>query len=597
MISNILDKEGIEEFRLFNVPDTAKKNMRNIRAKDINSLIVTKGIIRRASSVKPKIYAAKFECRSCGNRVVKEQSSNQIQSPYKCSCGSRKFKVIKKMFKDVQNISLEEAPENLEGSQQPERIHIVVSGSLVEPNFQKNINPGNKIKIVGVLRSTPAGKKSDKYIYYVEANNIIPDKVQFSQIDISEEDEKEIEGLSENNNMMQLFTESIATSIYGMVEIKQALALQLFGGVRKIKSDDSVVRGDIHVLLIGEPGTGKTKLTKYVSKLSPKGRYASGGSLTETGVTAAVVKDKDGDWALDAGPMVLSDGGTLCMDELDLVDKKELKKMNEALENQELSVTKANINATLQTRTSLLASGNPKYDRFDPYEPVADQIEVLPSVLSRFDLVFPIQDVPDEDKDENVAGRILEGAEEKEKQLDTEFMRKYIAHAKNIKPSLTQEAKKKMKDFYIKLRNKSDDYHEEGKAPVAITARELESLIRLSEASARLRLSEEVNVDDVERVIDIMKFYLEKVGMDPESGMYDIDMTYSKTPSSKREKIKTVLRIIEGLENDLDQDSVPIEDVVAECEDKGLSEVDEIIKKLKREGDIMEPRQGRIKKL
>lgn len=451
----VLDNKSIDEFLLVDVPDIYFKRIRDLRAEHLNEFIKTKGLIKRASGVKPQIKSAIFECRSCGNRVEKEQNSSKLKSPYRCACGSRKFDVEEKKFRNVQTILIEETNENLEGSEQPDSIPVIVSGSLVDPEFQKKISPGNKVDIVGVVKGSPAKKKSMKYEYFITANNVIPTEVVFEEIDITEEDEERIEKISDQENVIDVFADSIASSIYGMDEIKRALALQLFGGVKREREDGSEVRGDIHILLIGEPGTSKTRLTRYISKLAPKGRYLSGGSTTTTGATASVVKDEEGNWVIEAGAMVLSDGGVLCLDEIDLIDEADLKKLNEALETQQLSISKATVNATLRTETTLLASGNPKFDRFDPYQPIAEQIEIMDSLLNRFDLLFPIKDVPDEERDSKIADHIL-GDAEHENVLDQDIVRKYIAHSKNIRPDHTEESKEKLKNFYCSLRNKYD---------------------------------------------------------------------------------------------------------------------------------------------
>ncbi|MFB6185414.1 MAG: ATP-binding protein, partial [Halobacteriaceae archaeon] len=337
---------------------------------------------------------------------------------------------------------------------------------------------------------------------------------------------------------------------YGYEETKMALILQLFSGVKKELPDKSRVRGDLHLLLIGDPGTGKSKLLQYIRKIAPRSVYTSGKGSTSAGLTAAAVRDDFGDgqqWTLEAGALVLADQGIAAVDELDKMDPTDRSAMHEGLEQQEISISKAGINATLKSRCALLGAANPKYGRFDQYEPIAEQIDLEPALISRFDLIFTVTDQPDEDRDEKLAEHILQtnyagelnthrkqsrtanvseeqinqATETVTPEIESEFLRKYIAYAKkNCYPTMSEAAKQRIQEFYVNLRAKG----QEEDAPVPVTARKLEAIVRLAEASARVRLADTVTEADAERVIEIVRSCLQDIGVDPETGQFDADV-------------------------------------------------------------------------
>lgn len=586
--------------RFFNLSKEEIIKIRNLRSEHLGKLIAIEGIVRRASEVRPEVETAVFECKSCGNTVEKEQESSKLKSPYKCQCGSRKFEVKSKNMVDLQVVNIEESPEKIRGSSQPRKISAYLRRDLVDPDFQKRVVPGNKVVLTGVLNEVPMKNESKRYDFYFEGNFLEPKEMEFEQIEITKEEEEKILDIASSPNVFEKLSNSIAPSIYGLEEVKKAIALQLFSGVRKSRPDGTSTRGDMHVLLIGEPGTGKSILLQFAGEIAPKGRYLVGKSATAAGATASVVRDEmTGGFALEAGALVLANKGLAALDEIDKMDAEDRSALHEAAEQQTISISKANIQATLQARTSILAAGNPKFGRFDPFEPIAEQINISETLLSRFDLIFPIRDVPDKEKDMDLADHVLSmhmEPEEHKGTIDQDLLRKYVAYAKrNVEPSITDEAKEEIKEFYLKVRSKSST-EEEGESSVPISARQLEALIRLSEASAKSRLSEKVEKEDAKRSINLLTHCLKQVGVDPETGEFDIDRIESGITSSQRNRIRSVLEIVNSLSEEVGE-AVPIEDVIAEAEERGLSEADEIIKKLKREGELFEPKQGHVQKI
>ena len=590
--------------RFINLPQSADLMIRNIRSKHLTRLYFFEGVVRQKSDVRPKVTAARFECPSCGNVLPILQLDNKFKEPSRCSCGRKgKFRMLSKELVDAQGLVLEEVPEKLEGGEQPKRINIFLQNDLVSPLSEKKTNPGTKIRVVGVIKEIPiitkSGVQSTRFDLLVEANSVETIEEDFSDITIDEEELEKIKELSKDPLLAQKIIKSIAPSIYGHESIKEALILQMVGGVRKARDDGVVIRGDIHILLVGDPGAGKSQLLKRATFVAPKARYVTGKGASGAGLTATVVKDEflQG-WSLEAGALVLANKGLCCIDELDKMSREDTWAMHEALEQQSVSISKANIQATLRAETTVLAAANPKYGRFDPYDVVANQINLPPTLINRFDLIFPIKDLPDIRKDEKAARFILELHKNnvEEPPIETKLLKKYFAYARqNIFPKLTDAAIRCLEEYYIRMRSQAVN---QGAKSVPISARQLEGLVRLSEANAKLRLSDEVTKADAERAIALLDFCLRQVAFDEESGTFDIDRIASEIPASQRNKLILVKEIIAELENQLGK-TIPVEDIIKKAEEKGLSEseTEEIIQKLKRGGDIFEPRRGFVSRI
>ena len=594
--------------RFFNLPNSQKLTIRDIRSVHLGRFISIEGIVRQTSDVRPQVTAAKFECPSCGTAITILQIESKFKEPSRCSCGRQgRFRLILKELVDAQRIVLEEAPEDLEGGEQPKRLAIFLKEDLVEPKMEKRTTPGSKISVSGIVKEIAiplrTGGQSTRFDLVMDANSIIPIQEDFIEIKIDKKDEEEIKNLAKDPKIYEKFIASVAPSIYGHEDIKGALVLQLMGGVKKQKSDKTTIRGDIHLLLVGDPGAAKSTILTYISKAAPKARYVAGRSTTGAGITASVVKDEFlRGWALEAGALVLANKGILCLDEMDKMSEEDTSALHEAMEQQQISISKANIQTTLRAETTILAAANPKFGRFDPYSPIASQINLPPTLINRFDLIFTIRDIPNPKTDERIAKHVLE-IQQKPESLKTEIplklFRKYVAYVRqNIFPQLTDAAIDEIKNFYVDLRNRPTVGDETVK-PIPISARQLEALVRLAEGSARVRLSQKVTKQDSKRAIDILKHCLMQVGFDYETGQIDIDRISTGISTSERKKIISVREIISELEKKLGGKMIPIEDVVMESKEKGIAEdkVNESIEKLKRSGDIYEPRHGFVSRV
>jgi replicative DNA helicase Mcm len=590
--------------RFTSMSKTQEVRIRNIRAKNLGTMISIEGIVRQASEVRPQVTNAKFECPSCGTIISVLQMDKKFQEPSRCSCGRRGgFREISKDMVDAQRLVIEESPDSLSGGEQPKRMNVFLKEDLVEPRMEERTTPGSRVKIIGVLNevSIPlaTGALSTRFDLAIEANNIIPLEETFDDLSISEEEEEEIRELAADPTILKRLTSSVAPSVWGYPEIKQSLILQLFGGVKKRRSDGTETRGDIHILLVGDPGVAKSVMLKFISGIAPKGRYVSGKSSSGAGLTATVVKDEFlRGWSLEAGAMVLSNKGLVCIDELEKMDENDRSTMHEAMEQQTVTISKANVQATLRSQTSVLAAANPKYGRFNPDEMIAKQVNLAPSLLNRFDVLFILRDLPNKERDESIASHVLAEHQQTNKRdiIEKDLLRKYVAYAKQkCNPVLTDAAIKKLKSFYVGLRNQPT-FAGSGEKPIPISARQLEALVRLSEATSRARLGKEVSEEDATAAIELMKYYMMQVGYDEETKSFDIDKI-SGNPASKRNKIHIVKEALENLEARLGK-LIPVEEVEKEIGDKmPIDELTETIEKLVREGDIFRPRRGYLQRM
>jgi len=610
-------KLGQAHVRVRDLPETT--DIRDIRADHRGQLISVQGIVRKATDVKPKITQAAFECQRCGTLTRIPQESGDFQEPHECQgCerqGPFRINFDQSEFIDAQKIRVQESPEGLRGGETPQSIDV-----NIEDDITGEVTAGDHVRVSGVLKLDQQGSDQDQsamFDVYMEGFSVQIEDEQFEEMDITDEDKQEIIELSGREQIYDEMVGAIAPSIYGYEQEKLSMILQLFSGVTKHLPDESRIRGDLHMLLIGDPGTGKSQMLSYIQNIAPRSVYTSGKGSSSAGLTAAAVRDDFGDgqqWTLEAGALVLADQGIAAVDELDKMAADDRSAMHQALEQQEISVSKAGINATLKSRCSLLGAANPKYGRFDQYEPISEQIDLEPALISRFDLIFTVTDQPNEEEDRNLADHILrtnyagelhthrvESAksnfsdEEVESVTDDvaptiepELLRKYIAYAKrNCYPTMTEAARDEIENFYVDLRTQGADEE----AAVPVTARKLEAIVRLAEASARVRLSDKVTQEDATRVIEIVRSCMEDVGVDPETGELDADMIEAGTSKSQRDRIKNIKGLIEDLEDEYDE-GAPVDVVADRAEEIGMDQTkaEHEIEQLKQKGEVYEPR-------
>jgi len=592
--------------RFFNIPENNSIRIRNIRAEHIGKLLCVDGIVKRASEVRPEVAEISFECPECGKiiNIIQTEKEKTLTFPNRCdSCGCKKgFRQIGQKLYDARWLTIEE-PFEVTTGERPSEIMVYLKEDLVSPKMRNKTEPGNRIKIVGILKEIPRrtqrGKKTRQMEILLDANNIESIEMEWEELTIDPEDEKKIKQLAKDPSVYDKLVASLAPSMFGMDDVKLAIILQLFSGEPKLLKDGTRIRGNVHILLVGDPASGKSQLMQLTSKLIPRGKYVSGTGVTGAGLTATVVRDEQflGGWVLEAGAMVMSNRSVCAIDEFSKVSPQDQVALQEAMSMETISIAKASIVATLPAQTAVLAGGNPKLGRFDPYIPIREQVDIDEVLLSRFDLRFALRDVPNPEVDAIVADHILKmrhfEEEEAKPVLDTDFLRKYISYSKSrVHPQLTKEAGKTMRDFYLQMRAKAG-----GEAPVSITLRQYEALIRVAEASARVRLSEKVTEEDALRSIRLMKTSLRQFGFDPETGMIDIDRAEGAIiTSAQRSKIRIVLDILDELTKIIGK-TIPVEEIVRRAREEGVDDVDEILKKMRSEGLIFEPKTNFLQKI
>lgn len=611
---------GRAHVRIFNVAETT--DIRDIRAEDVNTLVAVRGIVRKATDVRPKVQEAAFVCQRCETLTRVPQTGSSFREPHQCNGCERKgpFRLDEDQseFVDAQRLRIQESPEGLRGGETPQSIDVDI-----EDDITGKVTPGDRVQVTGILRLDQDGEQeSAVFDVHMEGISVAVEEEQFEDMDITNEDRAAIVELANEPDIYERMIGSIAPSIHGYEQEKLAMVLQLFSGVTKHLPDGSRIRGDLHLLLIGDPGTGKSQMLQYIRNIAPRSVYTSGKGSSTAGLTAAAVRDDFGDgqqWTLEAGALVLADQGVAAVDELDKMAPDDRSAMHEALEQQSISVSKAGINATLRSRCSLLGAANPTYGRFDQYEPIGEQIDLEPALISRFDLIFTVTDQPDPEKDRELADHILTTnyagqlntqrehmsapevsqaevdsvQETVEPDISPDLLRKYVAYAQQTcYPKMTDEAKAAIEDFYVNLRSKGADEN----APVPVTARKLEALVRLAEASARVRLADEVTEKDANRVIGIVRSCLQDIGVDPETGQFDADVIETGTSKSQRDRIKNLKELISTLEEEYDE-GVPVEEIVERATDVGLDgpKAKEELEKLKQKGEVYEPTGGHVR--
>ena len=592
--------ESLEEVkvRIYDLYD--KVELRNVGAPLIGKLIAIEGVVVKATTIKPKALKACFECKRCGTIQYIEQTTPILRPPIRCnnpSCNAKgpfEFIQDESKFVNVRDIWIQEKPEELPPGQLPTHLKVRLLADLV-----KTVNPGDTAYIVGIPRIQPRTVKGGKlniFDVFIEANSV-SGRSKEPEVEPTPEELLRIKDLAKDPWIHRKIISSIAPSIYGNEDVKEAIMYLLFGGVEK-QLPDIRIRGEINVLLIGDPGTAKTQLLKYVAKVAPRGLYASGKGASAAGLTAAVVREKDSNqFTLQAGTLVLADKGVACIDELDKMRPQDREAMHEALEQHTVSVAKGGIVATLNARTALLAAANPLLGRYDPYRTISENINLPVTLLSRFDLIFVIRDEPNEELDEKLCEHIISVHEQSGKPpiIEPDLLRKYIAFARKINPVLSKEASERIKEFYLQMRRAGSV---EG-APITISPRQLEALIRLAEARARAALRNEVLAEDAEAAINIMMKSLKQVGIDlshPEKA--DIDLILTGKPKSLRDKIGRVLDVLAELQQECG--IVAKQDLIREVKERydiDEYEVKRIISILIRDGVVFSPREGFIKKV
>jgi replicative DNA helicase Mcm len=580
---------------------TVQKGLREINADLINKLVSISGMVVRSSEVKPLAKKVAYKCTNCNTVTEAQLKGLVMKRPVKCpACSEKELEMDPEssLFIDFQLVRLQELPEDLPAGQLPHYIEVTVMSDLVD-----QCRPGDRIILTGVIRieqeQLAPQAKTSLFRLRMEGNNIeflggragSKDTRSVERILISTEDERQIRTIASKPDAYEKLIASFAPHIYGHEPIKEAILLLIVGSVTKRLEDGSTRRGDINVLLVGDPGTAKSEMLKFTAKIAPRGLYTSGRGSTAAGLTAAVIRDKSGIMMLEAGAVVLGDQGIVCIDEFDKIKPEDRSALHEVMEQQTCSVAKGGIVATLNARTSILSASNPIYGKYDPYKNITENVNLPVPLLTRFDLIFIVRDSPDKEKDNLVASHILEIHRDTEQAarpaIDIDLFSKYLAYAKQIEPALTPEAIDIVRSYYMDMRRI------ESEGMITVTPRQLEGLIRLASARARLLLKDMVDAEDAQRAIYLVDQMMRTAGVDVNTGKTDFGVLYGK-PQSVVSKEKTFMELFRGLtgtENNDVEDKMVIDELVKTGKFSD-EEARKYIQKFNREGQIFERRPG-----
>src|SRR5918993_1288274 len=561
---------------------TVQKSLREINAEVINKLVGVSGMVVRSSEVKPLAKKIGYRCLSCGKCSEKELEMDPDTS----------------IFIDFQMVRLQELPEDLPAGHLPHYLEVTIIGDLVD-----QCRPGDRILLTGIVRieqeQLSQQIKTSLFRLRMEGNNIEylggrtadKDSRTIERLEISNEDEKHIFALARKNDAYDILISSYAPHVYGHEVIKEVILLLIVGSVTKRLEDGSTRRGDINVLLVGDPGTAKSEMLKFAAKIAPRGLYTSGRGSTAAGLTAAVIRDKTGIMMLEAGAVVLGDQGIVCIDEFDKIKPEDRSALHEVMEQQTCSVAKGGIVATLNARTSILSAANPLYGKYDPFKNITENVNLPVPLLTRFDLVYVVRDTPEKEKDSRIASHILEIHRDTEHAaqpvIDIDLFSKYLAFSKQREAKLTGEAINLIRSYYMKMRNV------ESEGMITVTPRQLEGLVRLATARARLLLKDYVDSEDAERAIYLIQTMLETAGVDVNTGRVDLGVLHGK-PQSEISKLKLFMEIFNGLSGQ-DKNDVEEKNFINELIQTGRFSEDDaknFLNKAMQNGQIYERRSG-----
>lgn len=591
--------------RVFNLPDEFGPAEVS-RDYNVGRLVEVNGQVQKVTDVKPMCEEAAFRCVRCQTLTRVPQDGNEFQEPHECRSCERQgpFRLSKEQseFTNHQTARVQQPPGQTDGGNAAS-IDVHLEGDITN-----TFSAGDRVTVGGILDLDTSDDDSPVFDTELLGKSVTKEESDYEDIDVDEHlDEIRAIAAGEYGDPYELIQQSIKPTHIGDEEIKLALGLQMFGGWQREYPNGQIERGDSHIILLGDPGCGKSSLLEAVAELAPRSVYTSGKGASAAGLTAAAVRDDfgEGEWTLEAGALVLSDGGVACVDEIDKMDDDAVSSMHEALEAQRVNINKAGINATLNAQSSLLAAGNPKYGRFQARQPIGEQIDLDPALISRFDLIFMVSDQRDEEEDREVLDGMIESRstggkytlgeeldeEERESiqpKIDHDVLRAYIAYAReNVFPLIrSDEVKQRLKDYFVDLRsaNKSaagDDN------PVPVTFRKEQAIERLAEASARIRLSDEVEMEDVERAVHLVEKSLRQVGRDPESGQFDADIIETGVSHSQRNRKMKVLDAVKQM------DGASLDDLDEELEDLGRGVIEsELDYWATKKGDIYDRGDG-----
>jgi len=551
----------------------ATKNMRDLNPTDIDTMVSVRGMATRVSGIIPDLKTAFFKCLVCGhNPEPQHVDRGRIQEPVQCARPQCAAKFCMQLvhnrctFSNRQQVKMQETPDAMPEGETPHTVNLCLFDAMVD-----NAKPGDRVEVTGIYRAVPiktsSNRRALKSVYKTYLDVIHVRKDTSGRLKNEAADEEAAQEYKEGDQVARFteeevaqFTEiaghpdvygrlvdSMAPSIWEMEDIKKGILCLLFGGANQDGAgQNGKFRGEINCLLVGDPGVSKSQLLSYVHKIAPRGIYTSGRGSSAVGLTAYVTKDPETrEMVLESGALVLSDKGVCCIDEFDKMSDNARSMLHEVMEQQTVSVAKAGIIATLNARTSVLASANPIGSRYNPNMTVVDNIQLPPTLLSRFDLIYLILDKADQARDRKLAQHLISlhfptAPEAPEAVVGQATLSAYISYARAmVQPRMTENAKGDLITGYVEMRRLGGH-----KKVITATPRQLESMIRISEALARMRLSETVEQHDVKEALRLMKAAMKQSMTDPNTGLIDMDNMFTGKTSQARNQMRMLAEAV-----------------------------------------------------
>lgn len=595
--------------------------IRDLRHNHIEKFVSVTGTIMRKTEVRFRIVTAAFECKRCGHITNLIQVDGRFAKPFECEndiCGRKgPFKLVKDqcVWADTRKIRIQETFDQIiNGEQSLSALDVVQVWDVECPPL------GSIVTASGILRGiqvTKDGEETSDFYPILDVNNIeVHDKEK--TIDLRPEEITEIEKMAKDEHIIDRLVASIVPSVRGHLIIKEGCLCSIVSPNNYLLPDGRKLRGYCHIMLCGDPSVAKSVMMQGMLGLVPRAQYAAGKAASTKGLTVSVTKDKggwgDGAWVAEAGMLVLADLALAFVDELDKFEKEEQRDLNTVLEHAIVPVHKAGIHRNYNARCPVIAGLNPKFGRFDMYSPLAKQVNVPPDTLSRFDLIFMMLDVPS-DQDKKTTRHITTlwrkttevhqrdfkdieeisvvwGQDAYTPEIPIDTLRKWIAYAKKIRVRITKECEDSIYDFFIAIRLAQINDREAG---IPVVWRTLDGMMRLLICETRLRLGRITEMRDVERVKTLVQESF-KVMIDPDTGKMDSDIINVGMGKSQRDRIKIIRSIIWEMQDE-SNGAVSLDDIIAKAEDSGLKKefVEDMLKKLKSAGEIIEPSNNRFR--
>ena len=572
------------QVRTFNLRES--KSMRLLDPQDIDQLVSLQGMVTRVSSVVPELKQAQLKCGRCGHEPdLVPVDRGRVEFPPRCprpECNAEKSMELehsRSFFGNKQVVKLQETPENIPEGETARTMTMYLFDDMVDV-----VKPGDRVTVTGVYRAVAARVnprvRTLKSVFrtYVDVIHVSKEETRhFAELlsapsdagraegsegyvegdttrSAQEERVAELQELARDPEILDKLVASLAPSVWELDDVKKGILCLLFGGARKELGEDRTrFRGEINCLLCGDPGTSKSQLLSYVHKLAPRGIYTSGRGSSAVGLTAHVTRDPDTrDMVLESGALVLSDMGVCCIDEFDKMSEGARSILHEVMEQQTVSLAKAGIICTLNARTSVLASANPVGSRYNPAISVVENLQLPPSLMSRFDLIFLMLDKADKVTDSRLARHLVAlhyevPPESRRSVIPAKLLRDYIAYARaTCMPSMSNAAAESIVNSYVEMRQMGSVGSVKEKV-VTATPRQLEGLIRIAESLAKMQLAQEVTREHVEEAYRLIKVAMQQSATDPRTGKIDMDLIQTGVSASTRSARKQLAQELTAL--------------------------------------------------